>query len=107
MHTTGRIHCSTRCSDLLEICGGNFELLRGLGEVTSRIRWPSVVGPSRKGLVGKVTGMEVAKERTWGTVGAVAVCVAGGADVVRAHDVVGIQKVVDTGGGYLVVIIFH
>ena len=50
--------------------------------------------------------MEVAKERTWGTVRAVAVCVAGGADVFRAHDVVGIQKVVDTGGGYLVVIIF-
>ena len=42
--------------------------------------------------------MEVAKERTWGTAGAVAACVAGGADVVRVHDVAGMKKVVDMAG---------
>ena len=37
-----------------------------------------------------------------------AACVSGGADVVRVHDVAGVQKVVDTGGGcYLVVIVLH
>ena len=58
-------------------------MLRGLAEVADRICWASVVGPSRKALVGKVTDMEAAKERTWRTAGAVAVCVAGRADVVN------------------------
>ena len=76
----------------------SLELLRGLAEVTGGIGLPWVVGPSRKGFVGKVTGVEVAKERTWGTAGAVAACVAGGADVVRVHDVAEMKKVVDMAG---------
>ncbi|KAG0126688.1 Dihydropteroate synthase-like protein [Tuber indicum] len=76
----------------------NLELLRGLAEVTGGIGLPWVVGPSRKKFVGTVTGVEVAKERTWGTAGAVAACVAGGADVVRVHDVAEMKKVVDMAG---------
>ena len=42
----------------------NLELLRGLAEVMGRICLPCVVGPSQKGFVCKVTGVEVGKERT-------------------------------------------
>ncbi|CUS13339.1 unnamed protein product, partial [Tuber aestivum] len=73
----------------------NLELLRGLAEVTGGIALPWVLGPSRKGFVGRITGVEVAKERAWGTAGTVAACVAGGADVVRVHDVAEMKKVVD------------
>ncbi|PWW76807.1 Dihydropteroate synthase [Tuber magnatum] len=76
----------------------NLELLRGLAELTGGIGLPWVVGPSRKRFVGRVTGVRVAKERTWGTAGAVAACVAGGADVVRVHDVAEMKEVVDMAG---------
>ncbi|KAF4587372.1 dihydropteroate synthase [Ophiocordyceps camponoti-floridani] len=45
---------------------------------------PWLVGVSRKGFVGRVTG---ASDRVWGTAAAVAAAVGGGADVVRVHDV--------------------
>jgi dihydroneopterin aldolase/2-amino-4-hydroxy-6-hydroxymethyldihydropteridine diphosphokinase/dihydropteroate synthase len=72
----------------------NLELLRRLGEFTGG-GFPWVLGPSRKRFVGKVTGVSKAGERQWGTAGAVAACVAGGADVVRVHDVQEMRKVVD------------
>jgi dihydropteroate synthase len=72
----------------------NLELLRRLGEMTGG-GFPWVLGPSRKRFVGKVTGVSKARERQWGTAGAVAACVAGGADVVRVHDVQEMRKVVD------------
>lgn len=56
----------------------DFEGLRGL---------PWVVGASRKGFIGKITGVADAKDRTWGTAATVAAAVQGGADVVRVHDV--------------------
>ena len=56
----------------------NFEGLRG---------FPWVVGASRKGFIGKITGVQDAKERKWGTATTVAAAVQGGADVVRVHDV--------------------
>ncbi|KAF1812060.1 Dihydropteroate synthase [Eremomyces bilateralis CBS 781.70] len=67
----------------------NLELLRRLGELRG---WPGLeglpwlVGASRKGFIGKLTGVGEAKERGWGTAGAVAGAVVGGADVVRVHD---------------------
>ncbi|RPA94719.1 Dihydropteroate synthase [Choiromyces venosus 120613-1] len=77
----------------------NLEVLRGLREITNGIDLPWVLGPSRKGFVGEVTGVQVARERTWGTAAAVAACVAGGADVVRVHDVKEMKMVVDMAGG--------
>ena len=56
----------------------DFEGLRGL---------PWVVGASRKGFIGKITGVQEAQERKWGTATTVAAAVQGGADVVRVHDV--------------------
>lgn len=79
---------------------GNLEIIRRLGELTGGVEhglrgMPWLLGPSRKRFVGMVTGVEMAGERQWGTAGAVAACVGGGADVVRVHDVEEMKKVVD------------
>ncbi|KAM0431910.1 hypothetical protein ACHAPT_005163 [Fusarium lateritium] len=67
----------------------NLEVLRRLEELRY---WPGLeglpwlVGSSRKGFVGKVTGVAEPARRTWGTAATVAAAVQGGADVVRVHD---------------------
>lgn len=61
----------------------NLELLRlPLG---GKIPW--LVGASRKGFVGKITGVKTAKDRTLGTAVCVAASIAQGARIVRVHDV--------------------
>ena len=68
----------------------NLELLRRFSELRDfeGLRgFPWVVGASRKGFIGKITGVEDAKERKWGTATTVAAAIQGGADVVRVHDV--------------------
>ena len=74
--------------------GQNLELLRRLHELRAyanedgRLQGlPWVVGASRKGFIGKVTGVEEPRERVWGTAAAVTAAVQGGADIVRVHDV--------------------
>lgn len=49
--------------------------------------FPWLVGPSRKKFIGRLTGVEKADERVWGTGATVTASVAGGADIVRVHDV--------------------
>lgn len=49
--------------------------------------FPWLMGPSRKRFIGKLTGVEKASERGWGTAATVTASVAGGADIVRVHDV--------------------
>ncbi|OJD36370.1 folic acid synthesis protein [Diplodia corticola] len=68
----------------------NLELLRRLGELRTEPAFgglPWLVGTSRKGFVGRVTGVEEPRERVMGTAATVAAAVQGGADVVRVHDV--------------------
>ncbi len=48
---------------------------------------PVLVGPSRKSHIGLVLGDLPHEERLEGTAAAVALCIAGGADIVRVHDV--------------------
>jgi len=75
----------------------SIELLRRFGELRDfeGLRgFPWVVGASRKGFIGKVTGVEQASERKWGTAATVAAAVQGGADVVRVHDVQEMGQVV-------------
>ena len=48
---------------------------------------PMVLGTSRKGFLGKLTGVEKPAERTFGTAAAVAWGAANGADIHRVHDV--------------------
>jgi dihydropteroate synthase len=74
----------------------NLEILRRMSELRS---WPGLVGfpwllgSSRKGFIGKITGVKDAKERTWGTAATVAAAVQGGADMVRVHDVAEMSRV--------------
>lgn len=75
----------------------NVEILRRLRELRSQDGlggMPWLLGPSRKRFIGKVTGVDPARERVWGTAGSVAACVQGGADIVRVHDVEEMVKVV-------------
>jgi dihydropteroate synthase len=68
----------------------DFDVLRHLGDIAedSPLRgFPSLLGISRKKFIGNVTGVDVAADRTFGTAGAVAACVAGGANIMRVHDV--------------------
>lgn len=68
----------------------NLEILRRFNELRN---WeglqgfPWVVGASRKGFIGRITGVKEARERVWGTAATVTAAVKGGADIVRVHDV--------------------
>ena len=75
----------------------NLEVMRRLGELRGieglrGIPW--LVGASRKRFIGKITNEPVVEKRVWGTAGAVAASVHGGADIVRVHDVEEMSKVV-------------
>jgi dihydropteroate synthase len=62
----------------------NLELIRRLGEVRA-LGQPVLVGVSRKSTIGRVLGLPV-EERVEGTAAAVALAIAGHADIVRVHD---------------------
>ncbi len=64
----------------------NLELLRRLREIKS-IGRPVLIGPSRKATIGKVLGGLPPEDRLEGTLAAVAISIANGADIVRVHDV--------------------
>ena len=75
----------------------NLELLRRFSELRDfegLKGFPWVVGASRKSFIGRITGVEDAKERKWGTAAAITAAVQGGADVVRVHDVEEMGQVV-------------
>ena len=63
----------------------NLELLRRLPELRS-LAYPLLLGVSRKSTIGRVLGLPE-QERLEGTAAAVAMSIAGGADIVRVHDV--------------------
>jgi dihydropteroate synthase len=71
----------------------NLELLRRLGELKS-LGLPIVIGTSRKGFIGKITGETAESGRVFGTAATVAWSVANGADLVRVHDVGPMAQVV-------------
>lgn len=74
----------------------NLEILRRMGELRELGR-PLVVGVSRKGFIGAITGVEAAGERLIGSKVAEAFAVAGGADVIRTHDVAAAVEAVRMG----------
>ena len=63
----------------------NLEILRRLGEFGA-LGLPLLVGMSRKSTIGFVLGLPV-DDRVEGTAATVALSIAGGADIVRVHDV--------------------
>ncbi len=66
--------------------GHNLELLRRLPELKV-LGLPLVVGASRKRFIGKILGTDDPNDRKEGTAATVALSIAGGADMVRVHDV--------------------
>jgi dihydropteroate synthase len=70
----------------------NLAILRDI-RAFHHLRVPVLVGPSRKGFIGALTGTEV-DDRIEGTAAVVAWCAAEGVDVVRVHDVKEMARVV-------------
>lgn len=64
----------------------SLEVMRRLPELKSALALPLLLGTSRKSFIGAVLGTE-AHERVEGTAATVSLSVAGGADIVRVHDV--------------------
>jgi dihydropteroate synthase len=69
----------------------NLEIIRRLSELR-RLGFPLLIGPSRKSFIGKTLDLP-AGERLEGTAAAVALSIAGGADIVRVHDVKAMVRV--------------
>ena len=74
----------------------NIELLRKFAELRAYeglrgIPW--AVGASRKGFIGRVTGVPNASERVMGTAATVCAAIQGGADIVRVHDMAEMAQV--------------
>jgi dihydropteroate synthase len=70
----------------------NLELIRSLADFKS-IGRPILLATSRKGFIGKITGVEQASERIEGTAATVALGIANGANIVRVHDVAQMSRV--------------
>ena len=71
----------------------NCRLLRRL-DLLAALRYPVLVGVSRKGFIGELVEGRASGERLHGTAAAVALAVAGGARLVRVHDVAAMRDVV-------------
>ena len=69
----------------------NLEILSRLGELKA-LGFPLMVGTSRKSTIGLVLDLPV-EERLEGTAATVALAIAGGADIVRVHDVEAMVRV--------------
>jgi dihydropteroate synthase len=71
----------------------NIALLRNIGRF-HEIGCPVLVGASRKGMIGKLTGAPVG-ERDWGTAAITSWCVTQGVEVQRVHAVKAMRQVCD------------
>jgi dihydropteroate synthase len=69
----------------------NLEIIRRLPEL-GQLGFALLVGPSRKSFIGKTLNLGV-EDRLEGTAAAVALSIAGGADIVRVHDVKAMVRV--------------
>ncbi|KAI9208723.1 Dihydropteroate synthase-like protein [Polychytrium aggregatum] len=76
----------------------NFDILKKLPDLVKRGSplhgFPSLVGPSRKGFIGAALNEKDPAKRVWGTAAACSASVAGGANVLRVHDVKEMKHVV-------------
>ncbi|HEY5567671.1 MAG TPA: dihydropteroate synthase [Gammaproteobacteria bacterium] len=76
----------------------NCALVRRL-DVLAALGYPVLVGVSRKGFIGQLLGGRGTESRLFGTAAAVALAVAGGARLVRVHDVGPMRDVVRVAEG--------
>lgn len=75
---------------------GNLQLLAQLPALRAALPAPMaglplLLGPSRKGFLGKLTGEPEAADRDYATAAAAALCVSGGASIIRAHNVAAVR----------------
>ncbi|TSC68877.1 MAG: dihydropteroate synthase [Parcubacteria group bacterium Gr01-1014_66] len=63
----------------------NLTIIKHLAEF-KELGYPLLIGPSRKGFIGKILNREV-NQRLAGTLAVVTACVLSGADIIRTHDV--------------------
>ena len=70
----------------------NLEIFRRL-PVFRSLNCPILVGPSRKSFIGRILNQPDPKSRLWGTAAACCAAIAGGADILRVHDVKEMQDV--------------
>ncbi|MGB5960807.1 MAG: dihydropteroate synthase [Coleofasciculaceae cyanobacterium] len=70
----------------------NWEILRQLPKFQA-LGMPILVGVSRKSFIGRLLNQPDPKERIWGTAAACCGAIAGGADILRVHDVREMQDV--------------
>jgi len=70
----------------------NLDVLRHLGTLRV-LGQPIVIGPSRKGTIGRLLGGLPVDDRVEGTVAAVVVSIVHGADMIRVHDVQAMVRV--------------
>jgi len=70
----------------------NLEILRQLSVLRS-LSCPMLVGPSRKSFIGHILEQPDPTQRVWGTAAACCAAIAGGADLVRVHDVAAMRDV--------------
>jgi dihydropteroate synthase len=64
----------------------SLEVLRRLPELRALVGLPVLIGASRKGFIGRVLDLAV-EDRLEGSMATVALAIAGGAEIVRVHDV--------------------
>lgn len=65
----------------------NLEILQQLPQLRARLNLPLLVGSSRKSFIGKILDRSDPKDRVWGTAATCCAAIAGGADILRVHDV--------------------
>src|SRR5262249_991179 len=70
----------------------NYELIERLPDL-ARLGFPILIGPSRKGFIGRTLGGVPENERIFGTAAAVTACILQGAHIVRVHDVAEMAQV--------------
>jgi dihydropteroate synthase len=70
----------------------NLVILRQLAQFQA-LRCPLLVGTSRKSLIGQILQQPDPKQRVWGTAATCCAAIAGGADLLRVHDVAQMRDV--------------
>lgn len=70
----------------------SLELLRRLPELKD-LGYPLLIGPSRKSFIGQILEQPDPQQRVWGTAAACCRAIAGGADILRVHDVAEMRDV--------------
>jgi dihydropteroate synthase len=70
----------------------SLELLQQLGQFRE-LGFPLLVGPSRKSFIGHILQQPDPQKRIWGTAATCCAAIAGGADILRVHDVTEMAQV--------------